>query len=131
MKASSDGRPRYLAVAPVAMISASQVYSPLSPTRRMGFPRGGWCGCGRRSISVLKRSACAETRHQVRALHAVRVGRPVVHVGGGHQLAALGQAGDQHGLQVGAGGVDGGAVAGRAGTENQRFCVFCGHDAFL
>jgi hypothetical protein len=53
-----------------------------------------------------------EARHQVGALHAVGVGRPVVHVGGGHQLAALGQAGDQQRLQVGAGGVDGGGVAG-------------------
>ena len=31
MKASSEGRPRYLADAPVAMIRASQLYSPLSP----------------------------------------------------------------------------------------------------
>jgi hypothetical protein len=38
-KASSEGRPRYWALAPVAMISASQVYSPLSPTRRIGFSR--------------------------------------------------------------------------------------------
>ena len=37
MNACSDGSPRYIALAPVAMISASQVYSPLSPMRRMGF----------------------------------------------------------------------------------------------
>ncbi|MNL18557.1 hypothetical protein D3C87_1397070 [compost metagenome] len=72
-----------------------------------------------------------ETLHQVRALHAIGVGGPVFHVGGGHQLAALGQAGDQHGLEVGAGGVDGGGVAGRTRPENQHFCVFCGHVAFL
>jgi hypothetical protein len=61
-----------------------------------------------------------EARHQVGALHAVGVGRPVVHVGGGHQLAALGQAGDEQRLQVGAGGVDGGGVAGRAGAEDDE-----------
>jgi hypothetical protein len=37
MNASSDGRPRYCADAPVAMISASQVYSPASPISRIGF----------------------------------------------------------------------------------------------
>ena len=61
-----------------------------------------------------------EALHQVRALHAVGIGRPVVDVGGGHQLAALGQAGDQHRLQIGAGGIDGGGIAGGAGTEDQE-----------
>ena len=36
MNASSVGRPRYFADAPVAMISASQVYSALPPKRRNG-----------------------------------------------------------------------------------------------
>ena len=49
----------------------------------------------------------------------VDVGRPVVDVGGRHQLAALRDAGDQHRLQVGARGIDGGGVAGRAGAEDQ------------
>jgi hypothetical protein len=60
-----------------------------------------------------------EALHQVRPLHAGDVGGPVVDVGGRHQLAALRQAGDQHRLEVGAGGVDGGGVAGRAGAEDQ------------
>ena len=47
-----------------------------------------------------------EALHQVGALHAVDVGRPVVDVGRRHQLAALRDAGDQHRLQVGARGVD-------------------------
>jgi len=34
--------------------------------------------------------------HQFRALHALHVGGPVVDIGGRHQLAALGDAGDQH-----------------------------------
>ena len=36
--------------------------------------------------------------HQVRALHAVDIGWPVVHIGSGHQLSALGHAGDQGGF---------------------------------
>jgi hypothetical protein len=36
MNACSDGKPRYCAVAPVAMISASQVYVPESPSSRNG-----------------------------------------------------------------------------------------------
>ena len=62
--------------------------------------------------------------HQFRTLHAHRVARPVLDIGGGHQLAALLDAGDQHRFQVGAGRVDGGAVAGGAGTEDQDFGVF-------
>ncbi len=64
-----------------------------------------------------------EARHQVRPLHAVGIGRPVVDFGGGHQLAALGHAGDQHRLEVGAGGIDGGGVTGRAGAENEQGSV--------
>jgi hypothetical protein len=64
-----------------------------------------------------------EPLHQLGPLHAVDVGRPVVDVGGGHQLAALGQAGDQHRLQVRAGGVDRRGIAGRAGAEDQNLGV--------
>ena len=64
-----------------------------------------------------------ETRHQVRALHAVGIGRPVIDFGGGHQLPALGHAGHQHGLEVGAGGINGRGVAGGAGTEDEQAAV--------
>ena len=37
-----------------------------------------------------------EARHQVRPHDAVGVGGPVVHLGRGHQLPPLGDAGDQH-----------------------------------
>ena len=67
-----------------------------------------------------------EALHQFRALHAVHVGRPVVHFGGGHQLAALCQAGDEHGFQVGACGIDGGGVTGRAGTEDEQAVMLGG-----
>ncbi len=71
-----------------------------------------------------------EALHQFRALHAVRIGRPVFDVGRGHQLAALSETRDEHRLQVGARGVDSSGVAGGAGTENQNLGVFrgCGHD---
>ena len=74
-----------------------------------------------------------EARHQFRALHAHRIGRPVVHVGGGHQLAALGQAGDQHRIEVGARGIHGGGVSGRAGTEDDEAMMLRGfvHDLNL
>ncbi len=68
-----------------------------------------------------------EALHQRRTLHAHRVGRPVVHFGRGHELAALGDAGDQHGLQVCARGVDGGGVSGGAGTEDQEAGVSGSH----
>ena len=40
------------------MISASQVYSPLSPTRRKGFSASFTVWMWSKIISVLKRSAC-------------------------------------------------------------------------
>ena len=67
-----------------------------------------------------------EALHQVGAHDAVDVGRPVVDVGRRHQLAALGDAGDQHRLQVGARGVDRGGVAGRAGAEDEDAGVVSG-----
>ena len=68
-----------------------------------------------------------EARHQVGALHAVGVGRPVVDVGRRHQLPALREAGDQHRLEVRARRVYCGGVAGGAGTEDQQAGVSCGH----
>jgi hypothetical protein len=53
-----------------------------------------------------------ETLHQLGPLHPFRIGRPVVDVGCRHQLSTLRDAGDQRGPEVGAGGVDGGSVAG-------------------
>ena len=52
-----------------------------------------------------------EALHQVRALHAVGICRPVVHVRRGHQLAALRQAGDQH------------RVSGSPGRRRRRRCI--------
>ncbi len=62
MNASSDGRPRYWADAPVAMISESHVYSPESPIRRIGFSCSFAVWMWSKTISVLKRSACSWKR---------------------------------------------------------------------
>jgi hypothetical protein len=64
-----------------------------------------------------------EALHQLRALHAGMIGRPVVDFRGGHELSTLCDPGDQHGAQVGARGVHGGGVAGRARAEDQQVRV--------
>ena len=85
-------------------------------------------------MDVVEDDLCAEAfgvgeeaRHQLGALHALGVGRPVVHFGGGHELAALFDAGDDDGVEVGAGGVNGGGVAGGAGAEDDEFVVLFAH----
>ena len=70
--------------------------------------------------------------HERRAHQAMRVTGPIVHFGGGHQLAAHFKAGHQQRRAVGAGGVDGGGVAGRAGTEDEEAAVAgIAHGGFL
>jgi hypothetical protein len=64
-----------------------------------------------------------ETCHQFGALDTVGIGRPVVDFGRRHQLAALGEAGDEQRLQIGAGSINGGGIAGRAGTEDDKGAV--------
>ena len=62
--------------------------------------------------------------HQVRPLHAISVGRPVIYISGGHELAALGNASDQHWMEVGPCRVNCGGVSGRARAQNQNFGMF-------
>src|SRR3569623_211043 len=62
--------------------------------------------------------------HQLRALDAHRIAWPVLDVGRSHQLPPLLDTGDQHRLEVGARSIDGGAVTGWTGTENQDMGVF-------
>ena len=57
--------------------------------------------------------------HQPGALDHLGEARVVFDVGGDGQLAAGGQAADQHRVQQGAGGIDGGGVAGGAGADDQ------------
>ncbi len=66
--------------------------------------------------------------HQLRPFNPGMVAGPVVHLGGGGQLAAGLQTGDQNRLQVSAGGIDGSGVAGRTGPQNNQAVVFwCVH----
>ena len=51
------------------------------------------------------------------------VARPVVHLGGGHELAALLQAGDHGRLEVGTRRINGGGVAGGTADQDQRAAV--------
>ena len=61
-----------------------------------------------------------EALHQLRPLNAVDVGRPVVDIGGGHELAALRNAGNQDRLEIGARRIHGCGVAGWARPENKN-----------
>ena len=65
-----------------------------------------------------------EAVHQLGALNAGGVGRPVVHIRGRHQLAALFQAGHHDRPQIGARRIHRRRVSGRAGTENQDARMF-------
>ncbi len=56
--------------------------------------------------------------HEPGALDHIRETRIVFHVGGDGQLAARLDSGDQHGVEQGARGIDGGGVAGGAGTDD-------------
>ena len=71
-----------------------------------------------------------EARHEVRALYALGVGRPVLNVRRGHQLTTLREAGDQHWRQVGARRVDRSRVSSRAGAQNNEAMMFCRHGFF-
>jgi hypothetical protein len=113
MKAVSDGKPKYLAEAPVAVAGVGAAVTDQCEGALVEFD----------GVDVVKDDFGLESLgmflkalHQVGALHTVHVGGPVVHLGGGHQLASLGHAGDQQGFEVGAGGVDSGGVTGRAGA---------------
>src|SRR5882724_5668409 len=65
-----------------------------------------------------------EALHQLRSLHAHDVSGPVVHVGGGRELATLDHSGDQRRLEVGARSVDGSGVAGGTGTQDEESGMF-------
>ena len=67
-----------------------------------------------------------QARHQIWPLHAVGVPRPVIDFGGSHQLPALRHAGNQHRREIGARGIDGGGIPGRAGAKNQQTGVLDG-----
>jgi hypothetical protein len=61
--------------------------------------------------------------HEFGTLHALDIARPVVHLGGCHELASLRDTGDQEGLKVGAGRIDSSRVTGWTGAQDQDFDV--------
>ena len=68
--------------------------------------------------------------HEIRALQAVVIARPVVHIRGGRELAAHFDAGDQRRLEIGPRCVERRRAAGRPGTEHDQAAVdFSGHRA--
>jgi hypothetical protein len=79
-----------LAVAPVAMISASQVYSRCRPQPERPLGQVGGMDVVEHGLGVEALGVRLHARHQVRPHQAVGIARPVVDLGGGHQLAAHG-----------------------------------------
>ncbi len=75
-------------------------------------------------LSLEALGVAAHPLHEVRALDAIGVAGPVIHVRGRHQLAALFQPRDQDRVQVGPGAIDGGRVARWPGTQDQEAAVF-------
>src|SRR5687768_5518397 len=65
--------------------------------------------------------------HQLWALYAHRISRPVIDIGRGHELTALRDAGDEHRLEVGASGINRCAITGWAGAEDEEAGVFASH----
>ena len=61
--------------------------------------------------------------HQHGTRQAFDVTGPVIDVRGGHQLTASLHSGDDHGFQVGAGGIYCGGITGGAGAENNHTAV--------
>ena len=108
--------PSHFALAPVAMMSASAAYSAPESVltwkgRRCDVHRGDDVvdDLGADVLGLLE-----HLLHHPRTLHRIGIARIVLDIGGDHQLAALLEPGDQHRLQHGARGIDGGGIAGRA-----------------
>ena len=105
-------------VAGVAFVIAFQGKRALTKVNAADVVKNHLCF---KALGVLQKAL-----HQLRPLYALGVGGPVVHIGGGHELTALGHASDQHRLQVGASGIHRGGIAGRAGAQNQDTGVWGG-----
>jgi hypothetical protein len=97
--------------------------SRVTDQRQRLFGQPGSMNMIENDLGVEATRVLLEAQHQLGALHAVRVGRPVVDVGRRRQLPTLRQAGNQHRFEVGAGSVDGCRIAGRAGAEDQQAAV--------
>jgi hypothetical protein len=106
---ASPGTPSHLAEAPEAMIRVSALIScPSSVQSLKGAEASG---------------LLLELLHQLRALYAFGEARIVLDLGGDGELAAGLRAVDDEGLQVRAGGIDGGGQARRAGADDDHLAV--------
>ena len=76
------------------------------------------------NLGIKALSLFEQVLHQLRSFNTVDRARPVVHFSGCHQLTALLHAGDQQGLEIGTGSVDGCRVARRTGTDDNNRCVY-------
>ena len=65
----------------------------------------------------------AHALHQRGSLQMLDIARPIVHIGGGHELAALLQAGDQHRIAIRPGRIDGRGVACRSRPQDEETTV--------
>ena len=106
----------------IAGVFAGITHQPERALRQVGGMNMVKHGFGIETLSM-----CLQARHQIRAHQAVRITGPVVHFGSGHQLATHLHAGDDHGLEVGAGGIHGRGPAGGARAENEQGAVLCSH----
>ena len=102
----------------VARISALLAAQDHGSAAQVGLGHGVAQHCGLEATDMV-----VHLRHEVRPLQPGGAARPVLHVRGGGELPADLRAGDERRLQVGAGGVEGGRVAGRPGAEDDEAMV--------
>src|SRR5271170_6680909 len=65
----------------------------------------------------------AHALHQRGALQVLDIAGPIVHIGGRHELSTLFQTGDEHGMPVRPGRVDGSRVARRSRAQDEEWTV--------
>ena len=102
------------------------VFATVSLERERPFAEVDGVDVVKQDLSLEPLGVLQKALHQLGPLYAVHVGGPVVHIGGGHQLPALSNTGDQHRAEVGACGINGRGVAGRTRAQNQDLGVTCG-----
>src|SRR5690606_30104727 len=99
----------------VAGVFAVVALEPKRAVVQIGFIDGVVHDAGFKTLGVLLHAL-----HELGALNAVVVARPVVYISGGGQLAAHFDTGDQGRVQVGARGINSSGIAGRAGAKNDQ-----------
>ena len=93
------------------------------PRREVGARHRAAADVGAEPFGLL-----AHVAHELVAVDPFGVARVVIDFGGGGQLAARFDPFVEYGVQVGARGVDGRRISGRAAADNQTFDFF--HDCY-